>query len=90
MGRSPHTSAVQVLVGESPLYSSPDAMAVLDQIQGAMAYVDTLAPRPEATRYKQLRTTLESAYNQLHQRMHRAGVFHQHTSLHRYDDRHVH
>ena len=84
-----HTSAVQVLVGDTPLFSSPDAMAVLDQIQGAIAYVDTLAPRPEAARYKQLRATLESAYNQLHQRMHRAGAFHNHTPLHRHKDGHA-
>jgi len=61
---------------------------VLDQIQGAIAYVDTLAPRPEASRYKQLRATLETAYNQLHQRMHHAGAFHQHTPVHGHEDGH--
>ena len=77
-----HTSAVQVLVAGQGLFSQADAMTVLEQIEGAIAYVDTLAPRPEATRYKQLRATLESAHNRLHQRMHRAGVYHQHTPLH--------
>ena len=47
-----HTSAVQVLVDGSPLFSEADAMTVLDQIQGAIAYVDTLAPRPEARRFQ--------------------------------------
>jgi hypothetical protein len=60
-------------------------MAVLEQIEGAIAYVDTLAPRPEAQRYKRLRATLESAYNRLHQRFHQQGVYHQHTPLHRHD-----
>ena len=83
-----HTSAVQVLVGDTPLFSPPDATLVLDQIQGAIAYVDTLAPRPEASRYKQLRATLETAYNQLHQRMHNAGAFHQHTPVHGHEDGH--
>ncbi len=57
-------------------------MTVLEQIEGAIAYVDTLAPRPEAQRFKQMRATLETAHNQLHQRMHRAGVFHRHVTLH--------
>jgi hypothetical protein len=69
---------VQVLVDGSPLFSEPDASEVLDQIQGAIAYVDTLAARPEVRRYRELRATLESAYNRLHQRMHQAGVYHTH------------
>ena len=73
-----HTSAVQVLVDGSQLFSEPDAAEVLDQIQGAIAYVDTLAPRPEARRYRELRATLETAYNRLHQRMHKDGVYHAH------------
>lgn len=77
-----HTSAIQALVGDKPLFSQVDAMTVLEQIEGAIAYVDTLAPRPEAQRFKQMRATLEAAHNQLHQRMHRAGVFHRHVPLH--------
>ncbi len=74
-----HTSAVQVLVGEQPIFVETEAMAVLAQIEGALAYVDTLAPRPDEVRFKQLRATLESAHNRLHQRMHQQGVFHRHT-----------
>jgi hypothetical protein len=73
-----HTSAVQVIVDGAPPFSQPDAAAVLDQIQGAIAYVDTLAPRAEARRHRELRATLESAYNRLHARMHRADVYHTH------------
>lgn len=73
-----HTSAVQVLVEGSELFSAHDSMTVLDQIQGAIAYVDTLATRPEARRFRALRATLETAYNRLHQRMHAAGVYHRH------------
>jgi hypothetical protein len=85
-----HTSAVQVVVGGQPLFVEQDAMRVLEQIEGAMAYVDTLAPRPEALRFKQLRATLESAYNRLHQRLHRGGVFHRHSPLHQHDAPHEH
>jgi hypothetical protein len=80
-----HTSSVQIVVAEKPLFVETDAMAVLEQIEGAIAYVDTLAPRPEVQRYKQLRATLESAHNRLHQRLHRQGIFHQHTPLHGHD-----
>ena len=80
-----HTSSVQVVVDEKPLFVETDAMAVLEQIEGAIAYVDTLAPRPEAQRNKQLRATLESAHNRLHQRLHRQGIFHRHTPLHGHD-----
>jgi hypothetical protein len=73
-----HTSAVQVLVDGSELFSEPDATTVLDQIQGALAYVDTLAPRPDALRFRELRATLERAYDRLHRRMHAAGVYHRH------------
>jgi len=85
-----HTSAVQVLAGDAPIFSQPDAVRVLEQIEGAIAYVDTLAPRPDALRFKQLRATLEAAYNRLHQRMHNAGIYHQHTPLHAHDHPHEH
>jgi hypothetical protein len=77
-----HTSAVQVLVAGKTRFLQSDATAVLEQIEGAIAYVDTIAPRPDARRFKQMRATLEAAYNRLHQRLHQAGVFHQHTPLH--------
>ena len=81
-----HTSAVQVLVGDAPVFSQPDAVAVLEQIEGAIAdAVDTIAPRPEAQRFKQLRATLEAAHNRLHGRLHQQGVAHLHTPLHGHD-----
>jgi hypothetical protein len=85
-----HTSAIQVMVAGKPLFSKNDAVAVLEQIEGAIAYVDTIAPRPEALRYKQLRATLEAAYNRLHQRLHQNGIFHPHTPLHDHTYHHEH
>jgi hypothetical protein len=85
-----HTSAVMALVAGKPLFSLRDATAVLEQIEGAIAYVDTIAPRPEALRYKQLRATLEVAHNRMHQRLHQNGIFHQHTPLHQHDYPHEH
>ena len=82
-----HSSAVQIRVDGGELFSAPDATAVLEQIEGAMAYVDTLAPRPDATRFKQLRVTLQAAHRRLHERMHQQGTFHNH-NLH--SDEHPH
>ena len=85
-----HTSAVQVIVGEQPIFVKADAISVLEQIEGSLAYVDTLAPRPDALRFKQLRATLESAHNRLHQRLHQQGVFHRHAPLHSHEAPHEH
>ncbi len=80
-----HTSAVQLLVGDQPLFNETDADAVLSQIEGSLAYLDVLAPRPaEASRLRQMRATLEGAHNRLHQRMHQHGVYHRHTPLHKH------
>ncbi|MBX2997267.1 MAG: CehA/McbA family metallohydrolase [Caldilineaceae bacterium] len=75
-----HTSAVQVIVGDAPIFSEADAGVILEQIEGTLAYLDTLAPRSQITRIRQMRSILEGAYNRLHQRMHRNGVFHQHAA----------
>ncbi len=80
-----HTSAVQMIVGGKPIFVASEALAVLEQIEGALAYVDTLAPRPDEIRFKKLRARLESAHNRLHQQMHQQGVFHRHTVLHRHE-----
>jgi len=83
-----HTSAVQVLVDGNPVYSPKDAYEMLKQIEGAIAYVDTLASRPDAERFRKMQLTLETAYNRLHQRMHQSGVFHDHTPLHDHGHEH--
>jgi hypothetical protein len=80
-----HTSTVQAIVGDRPLWVEADAIAVLEQIEGALAYVDTLAPRPEAQRLKQLRATLERAHRKMHARLHHQEVLHKHTTLHSHD-----
>lgn len=85
-----HTSTVQVLCGQQPIHAPKDALDVLKQIEGAIAFIDTLAPRPEADRYRQLRLTMESAWNTLHQRMHQQGNYHEHSPLHDHAEHHEH
>ena len=73
-----HSSPVMVNVAGSPYISHPDAMTILDQIEGAMAFVETIGTRPEDRAYKELMMTLTAAHRVLHNRMHRSGVYHQH------------
>jgi hypothetical protein len=84
-----HTSAVQVIVGAQPLFKEVDAADVLDQIQGALAYVDTIAPRRDVRELQRIRATLEGAYRQLHARLHAAGSYHRHP-LHDPSEPHEH
>ena len=69
-----HSSSVMVRVDGQRPFKREDAMAVLEQIEGALAYVDTLAPRPAAQRFKKIRASIEAAHNRLHQLMHRQGI----------------
>lgn len=73
-----HSSTVMVDVAGSPHFNDQDALSILAQIEGARAYVDTLAPRPDEKRFKAMRLVLEQAYNRMHQRLHAHGVFHEH------------
>ena len=85
-----HTSVVQLLCGKQPIYAPKQALDVLKQIEGAIAFVDTIAPRPEADAYRKLRLTLESAWSRLHRRMHDAGDYHEHSPLHDHAEHHEH
>lgn len=74
-----HTSSVQVRVDARTPFSATDAVTVLEQIQGSIAYVDTIATRPDRRRFVEIRASLEAAYRRMHQQMHAAGVYHDHT-----------
>jgi hypothetical protein len=52
---------------------------ILDQIEGAMAYLDTVGTRAADSAYKRLRLALESAHRTLHNRLHQQGYYHEHT-----------
>jgi hypothetical protein len=74
-----HTSPVMIDVVGSPFAAAADTMSILAQIEGAIAYLDTIAPQQDAATHKRLRLILTSAHRRLHNRMHAAGVFHEHT-----------
>lgn len=77
-----HTSAVCVKVGDKPIFASADAVSVLAQIEGSIAYMDTLAPRSDEARHARLRAALEHAHHRLHHRLHELGASHHHAPAH--------
>ncbi|OBP78398.1 hypothetical protein BAE39_29990 [Mesorhizobium loti] len=74
-----HSSPVMIDVEGSQFFAAADALTILDQIEGAMAYIDTTGIRADAKRYKEMRLLLQSAHSRLHNRMHRMGFDHTHT-----------
>ena len=74
-----HSSPVMVEVEGSHFYAAADAVTILEQIEGALAYLDTVGTRAETRAYKRMRLILESAHRRVHNRMHQMGHFHGHT-----------
>jgi hypothetical protein len=74
-----HSSPVMIQVADSPLLAAADAVTILDQIEGALAYLDTVGTRAEDAAYKRMRLVLVAAHRALHNRMHQLGAYHEHT-----------
>ncbi len=74
-----HSSPVMVRAGDSPFFSALDAVTMLDQIEGALAYLDTIGTRAEDAVYKRLRLKLTAAHRTLHNELHKRGQYHGHT-----------
>ena len=74
-----HSSPVMVKVKNSAFMAVADAVTILEQIEGAVAFIDTIGTRAETKRYKEMRLVLTSAHRKLHNRMHQAGHYHKHT-----------
>jgi hypothetical protein len=74
-----HSSPVMITVEGSPMLAAADAVTILEQIEGAMAYLDTVGTRAEDLAYKRMRLVLESAHRTIHNRMHQQGHYHDHT-----------
>lgn len=76
-----HSSPVMVDIEGSPFFAAPDAVSILEQIEGALAYIDTVGTRAEDAAYKRMRLLLTSAHRGLHNRLHQLGHYHKHTPL---------
>jgi hypothetical protein len=80
-----HSSPVMVKVEGTEFFAAADAMTILEQIEGAIAFIDTVATKAAAEAYKAVKMTLTSAHRALHNRMHNMGVFHNHSPLDKHD-----
>jgi hypothetical protein len=76
-----HSSPVMIDVEGSPLLAAADAVTILEQIEGALAYLDTVGTRAEDRAYKRMRLVLVAAHRTLHNRMHQLGHYHDHTPV---------
>jgi hypothetical protein len=74
-----HSSPVMVEVEGTPFFAAADALSILDQIEGAVAYLDTVGTRAETAAYKRMRLVLQGAHRTIHNRLHQRGVLHEHT-----------
>ena len=72
------SSPVMVEVEGSEFFPAADAVTILEQIEGAMAYLDTVGTRAQTQAYRRMRLVLESAHREIHNRMHTRGHFHEH------------
>lgn len=76
-----HSSPVMIDVEGSPMLAAADAVTILEQIEGALAYLDTVGTRAEDEAYKRMRLVLTTAHRSLHNRMHQLGYYHDHTPV---------
>ena len=76
-----HSSPVMVIVEGSQMMAAADAMTILEQIEGAMAYLDTIGTKADEKAYKRMRLVLESSHREVHNRMHQIGQYHNHSPL---------
>jgi hypothetical protein len=76
-----HSSPVMIGVEGTGFFSAADAVTILDQIEGALAYIDTSGTRAEDEVYKRIRLKLTAAYRSLHNELHKRGHYHGHTGV---------
>lgn len=73
-----HSSPVVVEVRGTAFGAAADTLTILEQIEGSLAYLDTLGTRAESAAYKRMRLYLTAAHRNLHNRMHLQGHDHPH------------
>jgi len=76
-----HSSPVMINVEGSTMMVEMDAITILEQIEGSLAYIDTIGTQADEKSLKRMRLVLESAHRDLHNRMHQLGQYHNHSPL---------
>ncbi len=83
-----HSSPVMIEAGGAPFIAAADALTILDQVEGALAYLDTVGTRAETAAYRRMRLVLESAHRTVHNKLHEAGYDHEHTAVQDHPEHH--
>ncbi len=83
-----HSSPVMIEVKGSQFLAAADALTILEQIEGAMAYLETGATRADEAARKRMKMVLTAAHREIHNRMHRAGFYHNHTATEDHKEHH--
>ncbi len=83
-----HSSPIMIGIEGSPLLAAADALTILEQIEGAMAYLDTVGTRAEEAAFKRMRLVLTAAHRSLHNRMHQQGYYHDHSPAEDHPEHH--
>jgi len=76
-----HSSPVMIYLEGCQMIAAADALTILEQIEGALAYMDTIGTRADDKTFKRMRLVLESNHRKLHNRMHQLGQYHNHSPL---------
>jgi len=74
-----HSSPVMIDVAGTEFYQAADSLSILNQIEGALAFLDTMGTKAADAVYKRMRMVLTGVHRNLHNRMHRLGHYHDHT-----------
>ena len=76
-----HSSPVMINIEGSQMLAAADAITILEQIEGTLAYLDTIGTKADEKTYKRMRLLLESTHRKLHNQMHQLGHYHRHTPM---------
>ncbi|MFB3902009.1 MAG: CehA/McbA family metallohydrolase [Acidobacteriota bacterium] len=71
-----HSSPVTLEVKGSQFFAPADALTILEQIEGALVYLDVLGTRAERAACKRMRLLLTGVHRDLHNRLHQHGYLH--------------
>ena len=83
-----HSSPIMLYIEGSEFLVKEDALSILEQIEGSLAYVDSLGTRTDKQTYQRMRLKLSAIHRKLHNRLHAAGVHHHHTVQADHDEHH--
>ena len=75
-----HTSAVMLIVDGQPVFNTPDAVHILEQIEGVTAYIKNIGTKAQEADYKRALLSLSNAYNLLHNKLHIENRMHLHSA----------